>query len=156
MRRDSAASAILTGGLIAGLFDITYAVVFSGFRGVPAMRILQSVASGLLGAPAFEGGAPVAALGLLLHFLMALLIATLFYFASRQFVFLVRHPVIWGAIYGLVVYLVMNFVVIPLSAVPGKPKFVPIVVITSLIVHAFFVGVPIALAARRGSAPAPA
>lgn len=154
MRRNSAATAILIGGLIAGLCDIAYAVGISGLRGVPAMRVLQSVASGLLGAPAYEGGAPVAALGLLLHFLMALLIAAIFYFACRRLVFLMRHPVTLGAIYGVIVYLVMNFVVIPLSAFPGKPRFVPIVVITSLIVHAFFVGVPIALATRRAAAPA--
>ena len=61
MRRNSATFAILAGGAIAGAIDITYAIVFSGFRGVPATRILQSVASGLLGAGSYRGGAPAAA-----------------------------------------------------------------------------------------------
>ena len=73
---------VFVGGLIAGACDITYAIVFFGFRGVPAERILQSVASGLLGAKAFEGGTATAALGLLLHFSIALLLALIFYLAS--------------------------------------------------------------------------
>lgn len=150
-RRNPALFAILVGGLIAGALDILYAVVFSGFRGVPAARILQSVASGLLGRAAYEGGAPAAALGLVLHFLLALLIAAIFYVASRRFQFLIRHPVTAGAIYGIGVYAVMNLVVLPLSAFPGKMTFVPIVVVTGLFVHAFLVGVPIALAVRRAS-----
>ena len=62
MRRLSPFSAILIGGTIAGALDITYAIGFSAMHGVPPMRILQSVASGLLGKPAFEGGVPIAIL----------------------------------------------------------------------------------------------
>jgi hypothetical protein len=57
--------------------------------------------------------------------------------------------VLWGSIYGFLVYWVMNLVVLPLSAFPGTWKYVPIVVISSLIVHAFGIGVPIALASRK-------
>jgi hypothetical protein len=152
VRRHSAAFAILVGGLVAGLIDISYAVGFSAYHGVPPIRILQSVASGLLGSPAYQGGAPTAALGLLLHFLLMLIIAAIFYFAAIRLRFLVRHPVSWGALYGVVVYWVMNLVVLPLSAFPSEVKFVPIVVITSLIVHAFGIGVPIALASRKALA----
>jgi uncharacterized membrane protein YagU involved in acid resistance len=152
MRRYSAASAILIGGLIAGTLDILYATGFSAMRGVAPTRILQSVASGLLGAAAYEGGTATAVLGLVLHFLMALLIAAIFCFASRRLTLLVRRPVLWGAAYGFVVYAVMNLVVIPLSAFPTPLRFVPIVVATGLFVHMFLVGVPIALAARRSPA----
>lgn len=148
MRRHPAAFAILVGGLIAGAIDITYAVGFSAFRGVAPTRILQSVASGLLGSPAYQGGAGTAALGLLLHFLLMLIIAAIFYVASTRLRFLLDRPVLWGAIYGFLVYWVMNLVVLPLSAFPSTVKFVPVVVITSLIVHAFGIGVPIALASR--------
>lgn len=148
MRRHPAAFAILVGGLIAGAIDITYAVGFSAYRGVAPARILQSVASGLLGSPAYQGGAATAALGLLLHFLLMLIIAAIFYVASLRLRFLVARPVLWGAIYGFLVYWVMNLVVLPLSAFPSTVKFVPVVVITSLIVHAFGIGVPIALASR--------
>jgi uncharacterized membrane protein YagU involved in acid resistance len=152
MRRNPAAFAILAGGGIAGACDITYAVVFSGFHGVPAMKILQSVASGLLGKAAFEGGVPVAILGLVLHFMMALLMAAIFYAASRKLPVLTRHAIPAGLAYGLAIYLTMNFVVLPLSAWPGKFKFDLTLLIANLVVHMGFVGLPIALATRRACA----
>lgn len=147
MRRHSAAYAIL-GGLIAGAIDITYALGFSALRGVPPTRILQSVASGLLGSPAYQGGAATAALGFVLHFVLMMIIAAIFCVVAARLRFLVARPVLWGGLYGFAVYWVMNLVVLPLSAFPSQVKFVPIVVITSLIVHAFGIGVPIALASR--------
>ncbi len=150
-RRNIVLTAILAGGLIAGSLDILYAVVFSAARGVPALRVLQSVAGGLLGQGAYEGGHPTAILGLFLHFVLALLLAAIFYGASRQLHFLTRHPVTAGALYGILVYAVMNLIVLPLSAFPHPLRFVPEVVAADLLVHAFGVGVPIALAARWGS-----
>lgn len=156
MRRNPAVFAILVGGLIAATLDITYAISFSAWRGVPPMRLLQSVASGLLGSASYEGGTATAVLGLILHYLMALLIAAIFYFASRRLTFLTRNPITWGALYGIVVYAVMNLVVIPLSAFPHQLKFVPIVVTTGLLVHMFCIGVPISLATRHASLTSPA
>lgn len=156
MPRSRAVHAILWGGLIAGAIDITYALGFSAARGVPPMRILQSVASGLLGSSAYQAGAASAALGFVLHFLLMLIIAAIFYFASRRLRFLIERPVLWGGLYGFLVYWVMNLVVLPLSAFPSEVKFVPVVLITSLIVHAFGIGVPIAWASRRAQAtPSP-
>ena len=149
MPRSPAASAILVGGSIAGALDITYALVFSGFRGVPPTRLLQSVASGLLGSAAFDGGVPTAALGLFLHFCIAFIWATIFCVATRRLPVLTRHAVISGILYGVFIYAMMNLVVLPLSAFPRKVTFVPIVVATGLLVHMFFIGVPISLATRR-------
>lgn len=154
MRRNSAMYTMLAGGCIAGAIDITYALVFSGFRGVPATRLLQSVASGLLGSAAYDGGLPTAALGLALHFLIALLAAAIFYAASRQFQLLTRHAVMSGLLFGIAMYAVMNLVVLPLSAFPGKPSFAPLVLATGLFVHMFGFGLPISLAARKASAQA--
>lgn len=151
MRRNPASYAILVGGGIAGTFDIVYAIVYSGFRGVPAMRILQSVASGLLGQAAYEGGAATAALGLCLHFAMALLIASIFYLASRRLSFMTRHAVASGLAYGIVVYVVMNFVVIPLSAFPTPMTYTPLRVAINVVAHMLLFGLPIALATRSAS-----
>jgi uncharacterized membrane protein YagU involved in acid resistance len=151
MRRHSAAITILAGGCIAGALDITYAIVFSAFHGHPPMQILQSVASGLLGSAAFDGGVPTAALGLFLHFFICCCDAVIFYVASRRFPFLIRQAVLSGTIYGIGIYFFMNLVVLPLSAFPYKVSFPPILLITGLFVHMFFVGVPIALAARRAA-----
>ena len=151
MRNKSPLLPILVGGSIAGLCDITYAVVFSGFRGVPALRVLQSVASGLFGAAAFKGGVPMGALGLLLHFLIAISFAAIFYLASRRFPFLLQRAVLCGIVYGAIIYGVMNLIVLPLSAFPRRVTFPPLVLATGLFVHMFFIGLPISLAVRRFS-----
>jgi uncharacterized membrane protein YagU involved in acid resistance len=151
MRRLSALSAILIGGAIGGTLDITYAIGFSAMRGVPPMRILQSVASGLLGAPAFSGGMLTAGLGFALHFFIAFAAAAIFYLASRAMPILTRHSIIAGLIYGLLIYAVMNLVVLPLSAYPRKVSFPLVVLMTGLFVHMFFIGLPISLAVRRAS-----
>ena len=148
MRRQSAAYAIVVGGLVAGAIDIIYALTFSALRGVAPTRLLQSVASGLLGSAAYQGGKPIALLGLFLHFALMMIIAAIFYFASTRLRFLLARPVLSGGLYGFAVFWVMNLVVLPLSAFPSQVKFVPIVVATSLVVHAFGIGVPIALASR--------
>ena len=146
-----ALKAIILGGVVAGAFDITYALIFYGMRGVPATRVLQTVASGLLGQASYSGGLASAVLGLVLHFLIAIAAAATFYIASRRFNWLVQHAFVSGAIFGLCVYVVMNFIVLPLSAFPHKVAFPPIVLATGLFVHIFLVGVPIALFTRAAS-----
>lgn len=154
MRLPRWAIIVFTGGLIAGLCDISYAIGFWAWRGVAATRVLQSVASGLLGAPAFDGGTPVAALGLGLHFLIAMIFAFAFYAASTRFPALAHRAVLSGAVYGFLIFWLMNLVVLPLSAFPRPVSFAPLPTITGLIVHTFLVGVPIAVAARRAQPPA--
>ena len=142
---------IFWGGLIAGTLDICAAFVYAWLRaGVGPVRVLHSVASGLLGAAAFQGGAKTAVLGLALHFLIATTATALFYFASRKLLFLVKRPVPFGLLYGAVVYAFMNFVVVPLSNVPPRPATVSGRVINLLIIM-FCVGLPIALIVRRFS-----
>ena len=152
MRRHTAATAILMGGLIAGTLDILYAIGFSAWRGMPPMTLLQFVASGLLGQVSFEGGAATAALGLLLHYLMMLLIAAIFYGLSRQLTFLVRQPIVWGPVYGFLVYWVMNLVVMQLSATPNKWRFALLSFATGILVHMFFIGLTIAWFASKAPA----
>ncbi|MES1240912.1 MAG: hypothetical protein ABUT39_04775 [Acidobacteriota bacterium] len=140
--------AILLGGLGAGILDITYAIVVSRLlRGTDAVTVLQSVASGLLGKGAYDGGAATAALGLFLHFVIAFTAAAFYVLASRRLPTLVRRPWLWGALYGMAVYLFMNFVVLPLSAFPHKLSFPPLVLARGLAGHIVCVGLPIALAA---------
>jgi hypothetical protein len=148
-RTGGPALAVLAGGLAAGVLDILAAIAVYGLRGASPVRILQSIASGLLGAPAFEGGAATAALGLVLHFVIASGAAAVYYAASRFLPALVRRPLAWGAAYGVAVYLFMNFVVLPLSAVAQRPFVITATAVTILIVHIVCVGIPIALAVRR-------
>jgi hypothetical protein len=150
--RPRAARAILWGGLLAGVGDITFAFVVSGLRGVGPVRVLQSVAGGLLGAAARDGGLATAALGALLHFLIAFVWAAVYWLASRRLTVLVRRPVVCGLLYGAAVYAFMYLVVLPLSAAYFKPSFAPSAVLLNAAGHMLLVGLPIALAARRHSA----
>jgi hypothetical protein len=145
--------AIVTGGVAAGILDITAAFVVYGLRGASPVRILQSIASGLLGAAAFQGGAGTAALGLALHFFIACVAAAVYYFASLRVPHLARSPLVFGPLYGVAVWLFMNFVVLPLSAVPKRP-FSPSLAAIILLVHMACVGLPIAIAVHRESRPA--
>ena len=143
---------ILVGGLVAGVLDITDALVFHGLRGVAPGRILQAIASGLLGRDAFDGGAATAALGLGLHFVIAFGAATVYGVASRRLSVLVERPWLTGPIFGLAVYAVMQYVVLPLSRFrpgpPSPPGSIDWGLVNLLAAHIFFVGLPIALAAR--------
>jgi len=143
---------VVMGGLIAGTLDIVFACTFWALKaGVPARRILQSVAAGLLGAQSFEGGLVTAALGLFLQFVIAVSMAVAYYLVARRWTPLCHRPLLYGAAYGLVLYMVMNYVVVPLSAArPGSHD--PLWVGSSVAVHALFVGVPIALSVRRALA----
>jgi uncharacterized membrane protein YagU involved in acid resistance len=151
MQRRASILTVLIGGLIAGTFDLLYATGFSALDGVAPSRVLQSVASGLLGSAAYDGGAATAALGVILHYAMSLLIAMIFYALSRHLPLLIRHPLPWGCVFGLLVYAAMNFVVLPLSAFPGKFRFDLVLFIEDLIAHALLFGVPIALATRKAA-----
>jgi hypothetical protein len=144
----SAGRAMLAGGLSAGVLDLTAALVLYGARGARPIRVVQAIASGLLGPRAFQGGWKTAALGVLLHFFIATTAAAVFVLASRRAPALARRPVVSGALYGVVVYAVMNFVVVPLSAVARGP-FNPRLAAILVAIHVVCVGLPIALAARR-------
>jgi hypothetical protein len=140
--------AALIGGIVAGALDILYAFTLYGMRGVAPTRILQSVASGLLGRASYDGGPWTAGLGAVLHFAMAIVMAGTYAVASLRFPILREQAVVCGAIYGLALFFVMNYVVVPLSAaVPKGPPPSPAYEL-GLAVHIALVGIPIALTAR--------
>jgi uncharacterized membrane protein YagU involved in acid resistance len=138
-------------GLLVATLDISYAALFWWLKAhVPAQRILQSVATGLLGPASFEGGAATAALGLALHYSIAMAMAFAYYLVAQRWSLLTDWAVPCGAAYGLFLYCVMQYVVLPLSAVkhnngPQDALWVTL----SIAVHALLIGVPIALFTRR-------
>lgn len=144
---------ILYGGLIVGILDFLDATVFNWlYRGTPPIRVFQYVAGGAIGyETAKNGGIKTYLLGVLFHFVIAFGLATVFYFASRALPFLIRHAVICGMIYGVMVHYFMSYVVIPLSALPKPatpPPFSLPPFLNSIIGHALLVGLPVALIAR--------
>jgi hypothetical protein len=146
-RPGKAVRAFALGTLLVGVLDILDAFLFFGARGAQPVRILQSIASGLLGAAAFEGGAASALLGAILHFTNACIIVAAYYAVSRFVPALRRRVLLWGPLYGVLVYCVMNFVVIPLSAV-ARGGFTWPVVLNGLLIHIFGVGIPAVWVAR--------
>lgn len=151
MRRGSPAPAILAAGAAAGALDILAAFAHSLARGNRPIGVLKAVASGLLGRDAFAGGSGVAALGLLLHFMIATAWAAIFYFLSRRFPALVRRPMVAGPLYGIAVFWLMRLVVVPLSAAPKFPGGGAKGVAIGLAIHILFVGLPNALVISRMS-----
>ena len=142
---------IFWGGLIAGTLDICAAFLTAWLRaGVRPIGLLQYVASGALGPAAFQGGAKSALIGLVLHFLIATIWTVVFYLASRKWLFLIERPIQFGLLYGIAVYLIMTFVVVPLSRVTPRPATITGRTIGILTIM-FCVGLPIALIVRRFS-----
>ena len=137
------------GALTVAVLDGLDAIVFFGLRGVSPTRIFQGIAAGLLGRQAaIQGGVATAMLGVALHFVVALGIVSTYYAASRKIRVLTTHPLMCGAIYGVLVYFFMNQVVIPLSAI-GRGSFPSLpVFLNGIFIHIFGVGLPTAYFVR--------
>jgi uncharacterized membrane protein YagU involved in acid resistance len=142
--------ALLAAGFVCGVMDITAAIVVYGRFGLKPMRLLQGIASGLLGQKAFSSGLATALLGLLCHFVIAFGAAAAYLLASRALGFLTEHAVVSGVLYGVAVYFFMQQIVLPLSAA-AKPPFSLQMMIIGVVIHIFCVGLPIALTIRRFS-----
>lgn len=146
--RPSFAMIVAAAGLLAGTLDIADAIVFYGLRGVSAVRILQGITFALIGRRAFTLGMGSAILGLFLHFLIATTVAAIYLYASRKLP-LARHPLLYGTLYGMAVYIVMNYVILPLSHIGLRPLPPLGPFINGVAALIFCVGIPIALIARR-------
>lgn len=174
------ALAILLGGLAAGALDIIYAFIVYGplSFGLTPQGVLQSVAAGWIGREAsHDGGWNTAVLGLVTHFGIATVMAAVYVLAAQGFKALASGAVLWGLLYGLVLYVAMNYVVAPLSAagtgefassfaevmerlgksfseVRGGAANYPWMIWGTIFTHTVLVGLPIALIAQRfASAP---
>lgn len=142
---------LLLGTLAVGVLDMMDAFIFFGLKGVAWTRILHSIAAGVLGREAaVAGGLPTAFLGLFLHFVIAFGVVATYMLVSRRIPILADKPWVFGPMYGIVVYYVMQFVVLPLSrAGGGGPRTKPLdVIVNGLLIHALGVGLPAALAAH--------
>ncbi len=142
---------ILWIGLAAGTLDITENIVFNAFRGITPWRIFQYIASGLLGRHSFQMGWTSVGLGVVIHFAIALAWTAIFYVAATKlnFSLLTRRPILSGLVYGVIVYVVMNFIVLPLTAVPPRPAAITLVNrVNAVLALIFCIGLPVALLMR--------
>jgi uncharacterized membrane protein len=140
---------IVVGGLAFGTLDLLFASTFWGvLRDAAPARILQSIAAGVQGKAAFEGGAGSALLGAVCHYFIATMMVLAYYLASGRMRGLIEHPVRYGLLYGLVLYGVMTYVVVPLSNAPQPTKVYLPWMVASIIMHSVF-GVICAWFARK-------
>ncbi len=145
---------VLAGGLAAGALDITDAFIVFSLKGVKFLSITQAIAAGLIGNSAFKGGIPTFLAGLALHFAMATVMALVFYLIVKVVPFLAKNIVVTGLVYGLALYFVMNYLVVPNSQFhhgefPEFPPTLDLMTINALFCHIILVGLTIALFTQR-------
>ncbi|MEO7964162.1 MAG: hypothetical protein ABIT38_09680 [Gemmatimonadaceae bacterium] len=149
---------ILTAGLLTGVSDISFANATYLFRRgiLDPGRVFQSVASGVAGPESYNSGMPTIVLGAFLHFTIALIWTTIFVLATRRSTALTSivsrtgGALVFGYVYGMFIWLAMNFIVIPLSHAKVTPLSAPVFWIM-LFGHGIFVGIPIVMLARDRS-----
>ena len=151
MKKSEAFRAILTAGLVVGVLDISSAFIIWWQRGVGARRGLQGIAAGLLGAKSFDGGLVTASLGLVLHFFVAFVVVSIFYVASLKIEFLTTHPVVSGVLYGIGIYIVMYWFVLPMAFPTFRHRMGN--ELLAVAIHISLIGLPCALIVRRYSQP---
>jgi len=149
MKKSRALRAIVTAGVVVGILDISSAVVIWWQRGVALQRGLQGIAAGLLGTKSYEGGMATAGLGLAIHFFIAFVVVSVFYLASRKVPFLTKQPFVSGVFYGIGVYIVMYWIVLPAAFSTFRHRLSN--ELLELAIHICLIGLPTAFIMRRYS-----
>ena len=139
---------ILLTGFLAGTLDITAAIINASIQhGSTATIVFQYIASGVFGKEAFESPSMVS-WGIIFHYTIAYSWTLLFFFVYPKLSILSKNRVMVGLVYGLLIWLAMNFVVLPMSNVRrGTPDAFQIALGISFIM--FLVGLPISLLVNK-------
>lgn len=141
-------------GLLAGTLDISENLIFNAFRHVTPKMVFQYIASGLIDGRAFTMGSASVALGVAIHYAIAMTWTVIFFLLSRKLIILTRQAAISGVFYGGIVYIIMNFVVLPLTRVPHAAKAATLASrISGVLALLFCIGLAIALLVRKFTPP---
>ena len=144
-KRVSAFKTILFAWLLAGSLDILSAFVDYYIRtGKGPAGVLKFIASGVFGKAAFGGEESMVWMGLLLHFVIALLFTTVFFLLYPRLKFLHIDIALSAIIMGISTWLIMNLVVVPLSNTP-KYAFNPANAIKAMLILIFMIGFPLSV-----------
>lgn len=149
MKNSGAFRAIFPAAAVVGVLDISSAFIIWWQRGVGWRRGLQGLSAGLLGENAYEGGLVMALLGLVIHFFIAFVVVSVFYLASRKIAFLTNHPVVSGGLYGIAVYMMMYWFVLPTVFPTFRHRLGN--ELLAVAIHISLIGLPCALIVRRYS-----
>jgi hypothetical protein len=146
---------IVLGGLMVGIADaiVYHWIVSSLIDGYPLISVYQYLASGALGGAAFDGGVPTVLLGLFFHFIVSFVVAAVFILSADRIPLLRRHIILGSLVYGFGVFIVMNMIVLPLSAAPPLPAPTTPQLIMGILDHILVVGLPLGLLVWRNATP---
>lgn len=139
---------ILLGGFFAGLADFIYPTVKTVMAGGSWMRPWKGVASGLFGKAAHDGGIGMVVTGAALHFFICFVAAALLYLIASRVKWLPRQWFVLGILYGIAFLAVMNYVILPLSAI-GRGIYPLDNIHVTAFVHILLVGWPTAFFVSR-------
>ena len=148
-RKQAIVWGIVLGGLTSGLIDLVYASAQTALKGGSVLRPWKGVAGGLLGRAALDGGAGIALLGVALHFVITFGAATILALILWSLPWFRSRPLITGVLFGFGFLLVMNYVILPLSAI-GRPIYVGQGFLPAIVGHIIMMGLPIAWFVTRG------
>jgi len=141
------------GGMIIGLLHIVVqlGIVFSILGGTPLMSVLQYIASGIKGDAAYAGGIATALFGIVLEIAMTIIIAGIFVFSADRIALLRKNVVVGSLLYGFGVFVVMNVVVLPLSAAAALPPPPMWMLIELILEHLLLIGLPLGILVKRNT-----
>lgn len=139
---------VLIGGALGGLVDFLFATISAVNGGAPWMRPWKGVAGGLFGKAAMQGGLEMAILGAALHFLICIVGAILLYFIASRVKWIPKHWITLGILYGIALLAVMNYVIVPLSAI-GRAIYPLSNIHVTAFFHILLVGWPTAFFVSR-------
>ena len=150
--RNSLVRSIAVGGIIIGTLQLIIQdfLVFSLLGKTPFISVLQYVASGALGDAAFAGGLATALLGVIFHYLISFVVAAVFIMSAARISLLRRNVIVGSLLYGIAAFIVMNFIVLPLSAAP-KVDGTLFGLIELIIEHALIIGLPLGILVWRNA-----
>jgi hypothetical protein len=153
--RSSLFRSIVLGGVMVGIADaiVYHWLVSSVIEGYPLISVYQYLASGALGNAAFEGGIGTALLGVFFHFVVSFVVAAVFILSANRIPLLRRHAIPGSLVYGFCVFIVMNMIVLPLSAAPPLPAPTMPQLIVMILDHILVVGLPLGILVRRSVSP---
>lgn len=139
---------IIVAVAVSGTLDILSAFLFGGIKGAGPGQILRYVASGLFGGSMREGGLAAAFIGLGVHYALMAVMVSLFFVIASRVDFVLRKWVLSGPLYGILIYLVMYWIVVP-TRFGTLPKTDLWSVGNALFSHIVCVGLPMAFIASR-------
>ena len=133
--------------LVSGALDIAFAMILTVAFGREIPNMLRYVASGPFPS-ATDMATGGAVLGLVVHFTLMAIMATIFVLLVRARPVLLDTPWRTALAWGVVTYFVMNWLIVPLRFhTPLPPKTISIV--TQAFAHIVLVAIPMTFIARR-------